>query len=97
MDGGVRDNYFHGWPNNTKYNQCFVFKWKENSQHHRLYGFLYHPLPYDNRRLVVCVLASHARKKEFETDDRELDRIMTLRADAEVAEAMRPASRFYKE
>jgi hypothetical protein len=88
IDGGIRDNYFHGWPNNSRHKHCFTFKWKEKAQHHRLYGFLVHPLPLENPSFLVCVLVSHARKNEFETDGRELDRAISLRDDARVVEAI---------
>lgn len=26
IDGGRRDNYFHGWPNDRRYKDCFTFK-----------------------------------------------------------------------
>lgn len=44
LDGGTNDKWFHGWPNNPIYKDCFVFKWRESNQHHRFYGFLCNPL-----------------------------------------------------
>jgi hypothetical protein len=30
IDGSKADRWFHGWPNDADYKQCFVFKWKDN-------------------------------------------------------------------
>lgn len=84
IDGGVRDNYFHGWPNLPKYKHCFGFKWKDRCQCHRMYGFLIHPTPQRNPRFEVCVLVSDVVKNEWETDFSELDRIVSLRNDRAV-------------
>lgn len=83
-----RDNWFHGWPGHPKYKNCFTFKWKENRQHHRFYGFLFHPLPHSNAEFQLCVLACHATKNEWETDDAELDSINVLRLRADVLSAI---------
>src|SRR6266542_1283397 len=58
ISGGHNDDYFHGWPNEPSYKDCFVFKWKDGRQRHRLYGFLCHPLLQTNRRFQLCVLVS---------------------------------------
>src|SRR5258708_3843455 len=62
--------YFHGFPSRTKHKRCFVFK----KGTHRFYGFLYHPQPKTNPRFHICVLVIYATKKEWETDEAELDR-----------------------
>jgi hypothetical protein len=66
---------FHGFPNDSQYDMCFVFKAKENRQHHRLYGYLHHPLPVLNPRFQLCVLCVHATKNEKDTDRSELSRV----------------------
>ena len=89
IDGNQpRDNWFHGWPGHPKYKHCFVFKWKENRQHHRLYGFLYNPQPTSRPGFQLCVLATHAKKNERETDERELDIAVSLRANRAVIAAI---------
>jgi hypothetical protein len=90
LDGGTNKNWFHGWPNNPTYKDCFVFKWKENRQDHRLYGFLCNPLPnYSHFRL--CVLVSHAQKNAWETNPTELDGVNKIKEEAKVKEAVRTA------
>jgi hypothetical protein len=91
IDGGVRDSYFHGWPNHPKYKDCFVFKWKENRRNRRLYGFLAHPTPIADPRFQVYILVSHVFKDEFETDPARLDRAVALRGAPAVAEGVRKA------
>jgi hypothetical protein len=66
---------FHGFPNDREYFFCFVFKAKEGRQHHRFYGYLYHPLPISNQRFQLCVLCIHAMKNENDTDRSELGRV----------------------
>jgi len=89
IGGGVQDRYFHGWPNVPEYKDCFVFKWKENRNCHRLYGFLYHPQKRTRPRFQLCVLISHAVKKEWETDPQELIGAKQLRNELEVIRAIR--------
>ncbi len=92
IDGRApRDNYFHGWPNNPKYKECFVFKWKHRNQNHRLYGFLYHPQPKTRPRFQLCVLLSHATKNSWETDPSELDGANELRFKMEAITAIKAA------
>lgn len=64
-------NWFHGYTSQEKYRHCFVFKHKKD----RFYGFLCNPKPKSDLRFQLCVLAIHAKKKEWETDYSELDRI----------------------
>ena len=88
IDGGTHDKYFHGWPNNPVYKQCFVFKWKENRMCHRMYGFLIHPTPNLDASFQVCVLVSHASKAQWDTDIRELDGSKALSKDPLVIAAV---------
>ncbi|MFH0958237.1 MAG: hypothetical protein V1897_05990 [Pseudomonadota bacterium] len=78
LDGGTNKKWFHGWPDNPNYKDCFVFKWRENRQHHRFYGFLCHPLPLD-LGFQFCVLVSHAKKNTWETNPSELDRLNEIK------------------
>ncbi len=89
--GGIHDRYFHGWPNDAEYKDCFVFKWKKKRDCHRIYGFLDHPTPGSNPRFQLCVLVSHAKKSEWETDRRELDNVKGLRNKPAVRVAIRKA------
>ena len=86
--GGINNRWFHGWPDLTKYKECFAFKWKENRQHQRLYGFLHHPKPKTAPRLVVCALVYYDEKNEDETDFSILDRLNELRKDVSVIQAI---------
>jgi hypothetical protein len=89
IDGGTADSRFHGWPNDPRYKECFVFKWKKNRQLHRFYGFLFHPTPFSNPKFQLCILVSHAVKTERETDSNELDLQDSLRNDASIHTAIR--------
>lgn len=98
LDGKTQDDWFHGWPNDHRYRDCFVFKWKENRKNHRLYGFLCRPL-LEDRRFQLCILVSHATKNTRETDPRILPRLNILKDDqavrnaiAETAKSIVPAS-----
>ena len=88
IDGNAWDKYYHGWPNHPEYKHCFVFKWKENRQNHRFYGFLFNPCPVSNPAFQICVLVSHATKNEWETETGELDGANSLRLDRRVAAAI---------
>ena len=87
IDGGTNNKWFHGF-NEEGYRECFVFKWKAKRQHHRLYGFLCHPMPRTNRRFQLCVLVSHAKKNQRETNKTELDGVKALRSDSSVYAAI---------
>jgi len=90
LDGNRFDKYFHGWPNDPRYKECFVFKWRRGRTHHRLYGFLIHPrflMP----RFQVCILISYGRKNEEHTDPLHLERANELRIKADVIEAVKEA------
>jgi hypothetical protein len=91
LDGGVNALWFHGWSNPT-YKDCFVFKWKENKQNHRLYGFLCNPLS-GYRDFQLCVLISHATKNTRETDPTELDRVNEIKDEKAVTEALTEAAK----
>src|SRR5262249_33676848 len=75
-------------PDLTKYKECFTFKWRENRQHQRLYGFLHHPKRRTHPSFQVCVLVYHDTKNEEETDFAVLDRINQLRKDSLVIAAI---------
>ena len=94
IDGSRADRWFHGWPNHADYKQCFVFKWKDRNQHHRLYGFLCNPQPNTNPSFQLCVLVSHAKKNKWETDPNELDGANALRTNPAVKAAV---ARLYPE
>jgi hypothetical protein len=83
------DEYFHGYPNNPRYDRCFAFKWKEKRVGQRFYGFLCNPQPITNRGFRLCVLTIYAPKTEFETDSAELDRVNQWRANWRSKEAIR--------
>jgi len=90
LQGGIFPKYFHGW-NDPNYRECFVFKWKENDQHQRLYGFLIHPRPKTDLRLEICVLISHAQKNTEPTDPSELNGAKALRQNLEVVREVKNA------
>jgi len=88
IDGVHHNNqWFHGF-DRAPYRECFVFKWKEKRQHHRLYGFLCHPRPRTNKRFQVCVLTNHATKSQHETDPSELNKAESLRTNSYVRVAL---------
>jgi hypothetical protein len=91
IDGNHHDKYFHGWPGDERYKECFVFKWRKGKVHHRLYGFLINPKPQENPRYQLCVLVSHGTKTEEYTDLTELDGAKDLRAREEVIRAVKRA------
>ena len=79
IDGNTNNRWFHGF-NEEEYKTCFVFKWKERRQNHRLYGFLCNPKPHSDARFQLCVLACHTNKNEWETDLNELDGVCALQS-----------------
>jgi len=89
IDRMTANTRFHGWPNDQRYKDCFVFKWKDNRLHHRFYGFLCHPMPISTPRFELCVLVSHATKTERETDEGELALQESMRKDGYVQAAIR--------
>lgn len=84
LDEGRCDLYFHGWPNNPDYKNCWVFKWRSPGAYHRLYGFLIKV-----KGFVVCVLVSHAQKNTAHTDPSELKGAEVFRLNMEVNMAAR--------
>lgn len=90
LEGGINNHYFHGWPNNSNYKNCFVFKWKENRQNHRLYGSICNPILNDPG-FQFCVLVSHATKNTWETDPNELDEVKELMRKDEVQKVIQKA------
>jgi hypothetical protein len=81
--GPPNDQWFHGW-SGPKYKNCYVFKWDEHRIHHRMYGFLCHPVVV-RPRFQVCALIFHDAKTEWETDYAMLDRINSLLQQTTVA------------
>jgi hypothetical protein len=80
--------WFHGFPNDSDHKECFVFKWKQKRQGHRLYGFLCKPWPETNPGFQLCVLNIHATKNEYDTDLTELDRVNRWHASLGAREAI---------
>jgi hypothetical protein len=77
VDGKINKKWYHGWDHSElqgKYTRCFVFKYKKN----RFYGFLCNPKSSD-RSYQVCILVSHALKKEWETDEADLRDVYDIR------------------
>ena len=87
LSGGVKDAYFHGWPQNSEYRHCFCFKWEENRVHQRFYGFLCNP-DKDDLRLQMCALVSHDTKTSEDTDFTILGEINRLRSDSKILESI---------
>jgi hypothetical protein len=88
INGGHKNNWFHGWPNDTDCKACFTFKWKNRNVDQRFYGFLCNPLPMTNPRFQLCLLHSHAQKFEWNTDDRHLKMAIKLSGTTEVLSAI---------
>jgi hypothetical protein len=87
LQGGRRDEYFHGFPNRERYKHCFVFKLRKGRVGHRWYGFICNP-DTTRPRFRLCVLVSHATKTEHATDETELEHAETLRLDQGVQAAI---------
>jgi hypothetical protein len=86
LDFKINDRWYHPFTHPRR-KGCFTFKCHENRQEHRLYGFLcnpYKPAP----DYQLCVLAIYAAKNSWEADPSELDRIMGLKDNPLVAEAI---------
>ena len=81
LSGGTHDKYFHGWPNEPKYKECFVFKWERRKVAQRLYGFLCNPIPRSDAGFRTCVLILYVEKHEVETDFSNLDCVNSWRQD----------------
>lgn len=86
IDGQNNKKWYHGWTQSEfqgRYTKCFVFKYYKN----RFYGFLCNPKK-SNTRYQVCVLISHALKKEWETDEADLRDVEAMRTTSAVKEAI---------
>lgn len=70
-----------------KFTNCFVFKRDSNSRMHRLYGYIVNPCT--NRRVQVFVAVLLTTKAQHETDIANLNRVMAVHDDPEVAAALR--------
>jgi len=79
--------HYHGWDHEPN-KALFVFKWMYKQKFNRFYGFLCHPKPQSDPRLQLCVLASHAIKKTWETDPAELAGIRRLLTSPAVVRAV---------
>jgi hypothetical protein len=89
QDFGIKDTWFHGWPNDLAVKECFSFRWEEKGrQRHRFYGFLYHPQPKTNSARQVCVLTYHGVKNDWNTDRSLLVKSMNLRGSLAVRSAI---------
>lgn len=87
LSGMINDKWYHGW-NEEGFRDCFVFKWKDNRQHHRLYGFLCHPKA-DDSSFLVCVLVSHTTKNEHEADKCEKRLMIELKDNDKIKSALK--------
>jgi hypothetical protein len=89
LDFGIKDTWFHGWPNDLAVKECFSFRWEERGrQRHRFYGFLYHPQPKTNSARQICVLTYHGMKSDWNTDRSLLVKSMSLRSSLAVRSAI---------
>lgn len=89
--GGYKNpRLFHGWDKSEfggKYDNCFVFKSRDDKQAHRFYGFLCNPSE-RQPRFQLCVLLFHETKDENETDETILKRIESFRINIDVTHAV---------
>jgi hypothetical protein len=88
LQGGVRDEYFHGFPNHQQYKHCWVFKLRKGRVGHRWYGFICNP-DEARPRFRLCVLVSYATKTERETDTAVLAHVEALRLNQHVQATIR--------
>jgi hypothetical protein len=89
IEGQTHDAYFHGWPNDTEYKDCFCFRWNRRRDCNRFYGFKCHPYVGVEARFQVCILHSHAIKTTWDTDQNLLDLAARMANDPQVAAAVR--------
>ncbi len=87
--GGMQDRYFHGWPSDRRFKNCFTFKWNHRRTMHRFYGFLCHPKQNTRPRFQLCVLHSHATKHDWNTDTSFLTLAESLKATPTVLGAIK--------
>jgi hypothetical protein len=84
LRGEVCDNYHHGFPNDKKHKECYVFRY----QSVRFYGFLCNPQLESNRGFRLCVLTECVEKHQWKTEPAILDRAMRMLADLGCMEAI---------
>ena len=84
LGGRVHDQYHHGFSNDPRHHECYVFK----HQSLRLYGFLCNPRPTTDRGFRLCVLTEAATKYQWNTESSILDHAMQMLADLRAIEAI---------
>jgi hypothetical protein len=84
LNGGIYDKYHHGFPNDRRHDQCYVFK----HQSLRLYGFLCNPRPQADRGFRLCVLTEAVKKYQWNTEPALLDRAMQMLVDLRATQAI---------
>lgn len=85
LDKNSNNRRFHGWSGGQhggRHKECFVFKHQHGSRHHRFYGYLAHPFG-DRPDFLVCVIVQYEIKKNDDTKQSVLDRIVTIRQEHE--------------
>lgn len=95
IDGFNYPKYFHGWnlsEHGGRYTRCFVFKLPARGSNMRFYGFLEHPAK--DQRFVLCVPAIHTWKDQWETEESDLKRIIALKNEKAVAQALKDLYKF---
>ena len=84
LSGQVHAKYHHGFPNDRKHDQCYVFK----HQSLRLYGFQCNPKPKTDKGFRLCVLTEAVFKNQWNTETTILDRAMQMLSDLRAIEAI---------
>lgn len=84
LSGRIHDRYHHGFPNDRKHEQCYVFK----HQSLRLYGFLCNPKPKTDKGFRLCVLTEAVSKHQWNTEITILNRAMQMLNDLRAKEAI---------
>jgi hypothetical protein len=84
LSGAVHDKYHHGFPNDPRHRECYVFK----HQSLRFYGFLCNPKPKTDAGFRLCVLTEAATKYQWSTESTILDHAMQMLADLRAIEAI---------
>ncbi len=88
IDGQIKDEYHHGWPNSQEHKSCYCFKWREKKVRQRLYGHLCNPREGD-ARFRLCVLMFYDDKTTEDTDLTILGAINKIAAEPAVKEVIR--------
>lgn len=91
LDGRIHDKYHHGFPNDPRHDQCYVFKY----QTLRLYGFLCNPKLTDHG-YRLCVLTEAVRKYQWNTEPAILDRAMRMLNDQQATYAIAVTYKGYR-